>query len=151
MSLDVYLEVDKPVKRKLNSGIFIRENGRIKEISREEWDRRHPGLEPVAYRRQNNETTFAYSGNITNNLTVMAEAAGIYKHLWRPEEIGVTKAGQLIKPLDAALIELSINPAHYKQFNPPNGYGDYNAFVEFVVEYLEACKEHPEASIIVDR
>jgi hypothetical protein len=30
----------------LGSGIFIRENGAVQEISREEWDRRHPGREP---------------------------------------------------------------------------------------------------------
>ena len=34
----------------------------------------------------------AYSANITHNLGKMAEEAGIYKHLWRPEEIGITKA-----------------------------------------------------------
>lgn len=30
--------------------------------------------------------------NITHNLGRMAKEAGIYQHLWRPEEIGVTKA-----------------------------------------------------------
>jgi len=36
--------------------------------------------------------TSVYDANITHNLGAMAEAAGIYKHLWRPEEIGITKA-----------------------------------------------------------
>lgn len=30
-----------------------------------------------------------FSANITHNLGAMAEAAGIYRHLWRPEEVGV--------------------------------------------------------------
>lgn len=29
--------------------------------------------------------TCIFSANITHNLNAMAEAAGIYKHLWRPE------------------------------------------------------------------
>lgn len=33
------------------SGIFIRERGAIKEITREEWDRRNPGREPVVVRK----------------------------------------------------------------------------------------------------
>ena len=35
-----------------------------------------------------------YSNNITHDLNVMANAAGIYKYLWRPEKIGVKKAYQ---------------------------------------------------------
>lgn len=31
----------------VGSGIFIRENGAVREITREEWDRRHPGQEPA--------------------------------------------------------------------------------------------------------
>jgi hypothetical protein len=37
-----------------------------------------------------------YSDNITHNLGEMADAAGIYKALWRPEEIGITKAAELV-------------------------------------------------------
>ena len=29
----------------------------------------------------------------------MADEAGIYKYLWSPEEIGITKAEQFIEPL----------------------------------------------------
>ena len=30
--------------------------------------------------------------NITHNLNKMASELGVYEHLWRPDEIGVTKA-----------------------------------------------------------
>jgi len=33
----------------------------------------------------------------------MAKDAGIYEHLWQPDEIGIVKAKQLIKPLRAGL------------------------------------------------
>ena len=46
-----------------------------------------------------------YSTNITHNLNEMAEAVGIYTHLWRPEEIAYTKAGELVKPLRQGLAE----------------------------------------------
>ena len=88
-----------------------------------------------------------YSANITHNLGKMADEAGIYYHLWRPEEVHVTKAKQLILPLSEALQHMKDNPEHYKQFNAPNGWGLYEHFMEFVEKYLEACKTYPEADV----
>lgn len=51
--------------------------------------------------------TEVFGSNITHNLGEMAEEAGIYKHLWRPEEIGITKADQLIAPLREGLARLN--------------------------------------------
>ena len=92
-----------------------------------------------------------YSRNITHNLTEMAEVAMIYKHLWRPEEIGISKAGQLIEPLTNGLKVLKENPAVYKKFEPANGWGTYEGLVEFVEDYLKACIEHPNADVRVLR
>lgn len=97
------------------------------------------------------ETEDFYSANITHNLGKMAEAAGIYKHLWRPEEIGITTAGQLIEPLEKAVALLKEKPFHFQQFNSPNGWGMYEHFVPFVEEYLHACRENPDAAISVSR
>lgn len=47
-----------------------------------------------------------YSANITHNLGKMADEASIYYALWRPDEIGITKAGQLIIPLREGLLLL---------------------------------------------
>lgn len=95
--------------------------------------------------------TDVYSGNITHNLNGMAEEAGIYSHLWRPEEIGVTHAAQLIKPLKAGLKALEADPARFKKLNPPNGWGTYETLVKFVRNYLDACVENPDAEIRVSR
>ena len=92
-----------------------------------------------------------YWANITHNLGKMAEAAGIYKHLWRPEEIDIETASQLIKPLTIGLGKLRAKPEFFKTFDAPNGWGLYIHFVPFVEEYLAACKEHPDAIIEVDR
>ena len=63
-----------------------------------------------------------YSANITHNLGKMADKAGIYKHLWMPDEIGVTHAKQLIEPLREGLRKLKKSPDYYKQFDSPNGW-----------------------------
>jgi hypothetical protein len=92
-----------------------------------------------------------YTANITHNLNEMADAAGIYKHLWRPDEIGITKAWQLIEQLRDGLDRLKSNPEHYKQFDSPNGWGTYESFVPFVEKYLQACIENPESDVVVSR
>lgn len=109
MSLDVYLDL-KGHAATTERKIFIREDGQTKEISREEWDRQHPGIEPVTAEI---EDRHVYSANITHNLNTMAKEAGIYKHLWRPEEIGITKASQLIEPLVAGLNALIADPEKF--------------------------------------
>ncbi len=92
-----------------------------------------------------------YSSNITHNLNKMADAAGIYKALWYPGEIGITKAEQLIAPLTDGLAALKADPEKFEQFNAPNGWGLYKHFVPFVEEYLAACIENPSATIRVSR
>lgn len=147
MSLDVYLEADAPVKRKINSGIFIRWNGENREVSRAVWDELNPGVEPVTFARGDDETTTLYSRNITHNLGKMADAAGIYHHLWRPDEIGVTKAHELVEPLTNGLSLLINDPDKFEAFNPENGWGCYDGLVAFVKDYLNACEEFPTANV----
>jgi hypothetical protein len=95
--------------------------------------------------------TEIYSRNITHNLNRMADAAGIYNELWRPDEIGITRASQLIEPLRKGLARLKKDPEHYKRFNPANGWGDYHGLVSFVEDYLNECIEHPDAQVEVSR
>ena len=99
----------------------------------------------------NDGKTQLFTANITHNLGEMADEAGIYKHLWRPEEIGIRKAGELIAPLRQGLHKLVERPSHFKTFNAPNGWGKYEHFIPFVAEYLEACIQHPDATIEVCR
>jgi hypothetical protein len=95
--------------------------------------------------------TEVYSDNITHNMGEMASEVGIYKHLWRPDELGITKARSLIGPLIAGLRELKDNPKEYKRYNPKNGWGDYKCLVDFVEDYVKACIENPDATIYVSR
>lgn len=95
--------------------------------------------------------TEVYSGNITHNLGRMAAAAGIYEPLWRPDEIGITEAHQLIGPLTTGLDLLKSDPERFRAYDSPNGWGLYEHFVPFVERYLEACREHPNATVRVWR
>jgi len=95
--------------------------------------------------------TEVYSANITHNLGKMAKEAGIYMYLWRPEELGITKASELVEPLTAGLALLKSDPERFEQFNSPNGWGMYEHFVPFVENYLAACIEHGDASVDANR
>lgn len=92
-----------------------------------------------------------FSANCTHNLWQTAEKAGIYTYIWCPNTIGITKAEQLIAPLTEGLNELKSKPEYFKQFDPENHWGDYDSFVKFVEEYLEACKSNPNATIHTSR
>ena len=89
--------------------------------------------------------TLVFEGNITHNLGAMAREAGIYEALWRPEEINVTTAEQLIEPLTVGLEKLKADPESFKVFN--NGWGMYDNLINFVEDYLEACIENPDAEV----
>jgi hypothetical protein len=150
MSLDVSLKVTEKVSKQ-SSGIFVRENGQTKEISELEWYAKHPGQEPVKFVSDEKETNEVFDYNITHNLGEMASAAELYYPLWRPEEINITKASQLIVLLTKGLQSLLDKPDYYKTFNPENGWGNYEGLVEFVKSYLKACIDYPDAVVSVDR
>ena len=97
------------------------------------------------------ETEPLYWANITHNLGKMADKAGIYEALWRPEEIGAKYAKEIIDVLEKGLNDLKSRPEYFEQFNSLNGWGMYNHFVPFVSEYLDALKEYPDAEIQVSR
>ena len=92
-----------------------------------------------------------YSRNITHNLGAMAAEAGIYAHLWRPDENGITHARQLIEPLTAGVALLACEKARFEKFNSPNGWGLWETCVPFCADYLQACKDNPDALVKVSR
>lgn len=97
------------------------------------------------------ERELFYNANITHNLTAMAEAAGVYEVVWRPDEHAYTKAWQLIGPLTIGLRELRRDPALFKQYNSKNGWGLYDNFVPWLERYLKACEQYPDANVSVSR
>lgn len=148
MSLDVYLRGVKPPPREPESRIYIREDGQTKEVTRAEWDKRFPGVDPVGVRdEEGGADRDLYSANITHNLNTMADEAGIYIALWRPDEIGIGTAAALIPILEDGLALLRDDPNRFAKFNPENGWGSYGGLVEFVEKYIAACKRYPTATV----
>lgn len=92
-----------------------------------------------------------FSQNITHNLGAMAEEAGIYDIVWRPEENGISHARQLIEPLKKAIAEMHADPPRFEKHNAPNGWGLYIHFVPWLQKYLCACEEYPDATVEVSR
>lgn len=93
---------------------------------------------------------FSWDG-MTHNMAPMAHWAGIRQACWEPDTLGITVAGDLIPLLEAGLKKLESEPEEAKKFEPSNKWGDYGGFVEFVRDYLAACREYPDATIKVDR
>ena len=87
-----------------------------------------------------------HSQNITHNLGPMAEKAGIYGALWRPEET-VSSAKELAEKLKPAIADMKARPEFYKQFDSPNGWGLYEHFVPWLDELYLACLENPDAKV----
>lgn len=97
------------------------------------------------------ETPIIFKINITHNCGTMADEAGIYKAMWRPEEIGITKAKEMIPILEEGLLVLHAEPLHFKGFNPENGFGSYEGLLKVSLNILEACKEFPESNVRASR
>lgn len=131
MSLDVYL-----LKPKYTPEVQAEIEAAIKVL---EWHEIELPYIAVTYE--------LFWSNITHNLARMADDAGIYKQLWHPEEVGATKAAQLIGPLRTGLALLLSDEERFEKFNPENGWGDYHGLLVFVSEYLAACEEHPDADV----
>lgn len=151
MSLDVYLTLPgEPVPTAASERIFVRRDGATVEVTRAEWDEMQPGREPVAVLDEMDGRE-VFDANITHNMGRMAKECGLYEPLWRPDEIGVERAEQLIAPLASGLAVLLNEYDRLQEFNPENGWGDYDLLVRFTQNYLGACQEWPEAEVRVSR
>lgn len=92
-----------------------------------------------------------YDRNITHNLIEMAQAPNLFDACWRPDKLGATTASDITEPLRAGLELLESDPERFRAFNPENGWGDYEEFVNFIHSYLNACIANPDATIHISR
>jgi hypothetical protein len=97
------------------------------------------------------DTKYLYDANITHNLAEMAGKAGIYKAIWRPENINTIYAKDIIDIIEKGLKDLKERPDYFKQFSASNGWGTYEQFIPWIERYLDALKMYPESIINVSR
>ena len=98
-----------------------------------------------------------HAENITHNLSKMASQVHITSELtlrdvlWEPKEHGFVYAKDIAEHLDVAFNILLSEPNFYKQFNPENGWGNYDNLVTFVYNYRNKCWDFPDSLIEVSR
>lgn len=118
------------------------------------------------------QNELVYSDNITHNLNIMADKAGIYEALWQPHRLHDNYlksysenndakyefknsisilAKDIIMPLQKSYDRLISEQSYFEQFNSDNGWGLYKDFVPFVKNYLDACIKFPNSIIFVSR
>lgn len=164
MSLDLYIISKTPVPYK-GTGVFVRENGRNRELSLKEAREMFPDwdIEETEY-DFDSESNILWHDNITHNLTSMAKAVkvspkySLYSLLWRPEETGLLDKdnhpnSKYINLLSKGFDKLLHDPT-LSVYNPENGWGDYNLLVKFTNSYLDALNsvsDYHNYSIEADR
>lgn len=87
------------------------------------------------------------SYNATHNLGRMADALGIYKVCWHPDENGIKVAADLIPYLEEAQKRLAERPDEMKALEPSNGWGTVAWMSDFIENVLNACREMPDATV----
>ena len=88
--------------------------------------------------------------NYTSNVSGMWHKAlgGIsLGTLLDPEPVAET----LVEPLNRAIGEMMESPEVFRQMNPPNGWGDYEGALEFLVWIRDRCMMWPKARVHVWR
>lgn len=102
------------------------------------------------YLREAHTDEMMFVGNITHNLIAMAKVCELYKPLWKPEELNITYARELIPYLSDGLSELVSKPDEYKQFNSTNGWGTYQGLIRFATDVYISCLDNPNLVIYVE-
>jgi hypothetical protein len=80
--------------------------------------------------------------NVPTCYKPIAEKVGIQTYIWKPEELGISKAEQLINPLRIGLQLLESVPGRVGVAQET-----LDDFVECVRKYLAACEQNPDAEI----
>lgn len=93
----------------------------------------------------------AYKSSISNDLSSMADAAGVYRHIWRPEGLGIIKASELVAPLNEGLRVLRANKERFKCFEPKHKRDTYEDLTNFIEHYIKASIKYPDATIEIER
>lgn len=103
----------------------------------------------------NNEE--CWSANITHNLGKMARkipvgSTSLYMAVWRPEEILKSTTTNVM--LTFLVKGINYMVSHRKEllpFEPDNGWGTYDGFIKFLLDYKNACEDNPDCLIEVYR
>lgn len=86
--------------------------------------------------------------NITHNLSVMFDEAGVYQILWHGDG---SVAGDVLPELERGLALMRAESARFRRFNAPNGWGTYEQAVLWLEKVIEACRANPKGKLRCNR
>lgn len=102
-----------------------------------------------------------WSGNITHNLGAMAShvpieidgvSTTLYQICWRPNEVFDEPTTTKILPfLIKGICYMLEHRKDLLQYNPKNGWGSYNGFMKFLLNYKQACEDNEDCKIYISR
>jgi hypothetical protein len=56
-----------------------------------------------------------------------------------------------VEPLTDGVVLLATQKARFEALNSPNGWGKWEHFLPFCADYLQACRDNPDALVSVRR
>ena len=149
MSLDISIKAKVPVVKN-GTGIFVRENGKTKELTADEAKER--GWDGI---NMDFVSEYAWTGNITHNLGKMASNVmpdgkpyTLYSLLWGGK---YKSCRDLIGKLHECILYMLMNKEELKKYNPENGWGTYEQLLEFTKEFQMACIDNQDCKIEIDK
>lgn len=105
-----------------------------------------------------------WSGNITHNMGNMADhiptsyhvdgedySNNLYSVVWRPEEFNIANTTIVGEALGNGIAYMVTHRKELEQYNPSNGWGDYDSFLQWLIAYKQQCDENPDCEIEVWR
>lgn len=104
-----------------------------------------------------------WHANITHNMGEMASkipvhsdgsesCTTLYDYVWRPEmrkeKVDTTV---MLRVLNEGLPFMIVNRLKLMEFNPKNGWGDYDSFLAWLIDYRNICEDNPGCEIEASR
>ena len=72
----------------------------------------------------------------------------LYYACWRPEEIGAKTVADVLPMLIQGIHYMIDHRVELVKYNPENGWGTYEGFIKFLLNYKQACEDNdPECTI----
>lgn len=89
--------------------------------------------------------------NITHNMNKMAQRIFVsenketlYDYVWRPEELyKEIYTNEMKNVLTKGICIMISKRKSLLRYEPENGWGSYDSFLKFLIEYKKACEDHP--------
>ena len=152
MSLDVTIVYKEPKTRHIGAG----------------FDVEPCGSNMAYYDKDTDITESEWSANVTHNMGLMARnipvqysiegetyEESLYSLVWEPEEVGIgnicNNTNIVKQALQSGISYMISHRDDLIQYNPSNGWGSYESFLKWLIDYWNACIENPDCRIEVWR